>query len=145
MNLEQMWSKSKVVRGGSAKNVRRKIGTKMHNGGWLSNDVRDVIKLKHKAYMLTLYNKDAETRRSVNPYMDIMKEAKILIIRSKGKANKKFGRKMNDNLNGNNEWVWREMRKARNQQKNTCTNIKDVSGRVLVNDDDKGKMERIFR
>lgn len=39
-----------------------RIGTKAHNEGWWNNDARDVIKRKHKVYLLTLHNTYGEPK-----------------------------------------------------------------------------------
>lgn len=46
--------------------------------------------------------------------------------------------KLNNESNGN-KLFWEDVRKIRNQEKNVCTNLKDGTERILVND------ERIFR
>lgn len=73
-----------------------------------------------------VYSADEETKRmTMNTYMNVKNEAEKVIRRSKKGANNAFGKKMNDDPIKNKELFWKQVRKARNQEKNSYANIKD--------------------
>lgn len=59
---------------------------------------------------------------------------KKMVRRWETKEKEIFGRVMSDDPN-ENKLFWEELRKIKNQNKNTCANIKDMNGGVLVNDE----------
>lgn len=62
-----------------------------------------------------MYSKDK--RMHVNAYIDGKKEAKIVIGGSKRRANKTFGRKINDDWNKNKKLFRKKMRTVENKRK----------------------------
>ena len=66
------------------------------------------------------------------------REKKVIrcIIQGKKKVNKQFGKKMNEDVNGNRKLFWREMSNAKGGKVESRSRIKD-GNRMLVQWEDK--------
>ena len=76
--------------------------------------------------------------------MEAHREEKInvkrCIYQSKKKANEQFGRKMNEDVNGNRKLFWNEVSNAKGGKVEICSRIKDGNGRLVQGEDEVRKI-----
>ena len=65
---------------------------------------------------------------------------KRCIIQSKKKVNEQFGRKMNEDVNGNRKLFWKEMSNAKGGKVESCSRVKDGNGRLAQGEDGARKI-----
>ena len=63
-------------------------------------------------------------------YGSVQRKVKRCINQSKKKANEQFGRKMNEDLNGNRKLFWKEVSNVKGGKVESCSRIKDGYGRL---------------
>ena len=61
---------------------------------------------------------------------------KMCIYESKKKVNKQFGRKMNEDGNGNRKSFWKEVSNAKEGKDESCSRVKDGNGRLAQGEDE---------
>ena len=57
------------------------------------------------------------------------KKVKLCIYEGKKKVNEQFGRKMNEDVNGNRKLFWKEVSNVKGEKVESCSRIKDGIGR----------------
>ena len=72
------------------------------------------------------------------------KEVKSCIIQSKKKVNGQFGRKMNEDMNGNRKLFWREVSNAKGGKVESCSRVKDGNGRLVQGEDEVRKIWKSY-
>ena len=94
----------------------------------LSDEVRAAIRRKEAAWKV-LASSDEETKER---YMKLYREEKRLkgTYQNKKKVNEKFGRKMNEVVNGNRKLFWKEVSNVKGGKWENCSRIKDGNGRL---------------
>ena len=65
-------------------------------------------------------------------YREKKRKVKRCIYQSKKKVNEQFGRKVNQDVNGNMKLFWKEVGKANGRKVETCRKIKDGNGRLAL-------------
>ena len=58
------------------------------------------------------------------------RKVKRCVYQSKTKVNEQFGRKMNDDVNGNRKLFWKEVSNVKGGEVENCSKIKDGNGRL---------------
>lgn len=137
VDVGQMWMKFKEVIIDSAREVCgvARVGKRKLNAEWWSEDVRSAIEKKSQAYASTLQNVSREEReRRIHEYKKAKNEVKRIIKRSKREANENFGKKLSQDVNGNRKLFWKEVKKVKNEGKESCMGVKGKNGRVLVSE-----------
>ena len=75
---------------------------------------------------------DEETKeRCMEAYIEEKRKVKRCIIQSKKKANEQFGRKINNDVNGNRKLFWKEA---------SCSRVKDGNWRLAQGEDEGRKI-----
>ena len=64
----------------------------------------------------------------------------MCIYQSKKKVNEQFGRKINENVNGNKKLFWKEVSNAKRGKVESCSRIKDENGRLAQGEDEVRKI-----
>ena len=65
-------------------------------------------------------------------YKEEMRRVKMCIYQSKKEVNKQFGRKMNQDVNGNGKLFWKKVIKEDRGKVESCSKIKDRNGRLAT-------------
>ena len=63
-------------------------------------------------------------------YREEKRYVKRCIIQSKKKVNEQFGRKINEDVNGNRKLFWKEVSNVKGGKVKSCSRIKDRNGRL---------------
>ena len=80
-------------------------------------------------------NKETK-ERSMEMYREKKRKVKMCIYQSKKKLNEQFGRKMNEDVNGNWKLSWKEVSNAKGSKAESCSRIKDGNGRLAQGEDE---------
>ena len=141
MDLECMWDTFKKVLVSSARAVCgvASVGKRRFNTEWWSDEVRRAIEEKREAYLRWLKNGSEQDDRWEDEYKNAKSRVKRLIKKKKKEANESFGKKMNEDAIGNRKLFWKEVKKARNSERNSCVSVKDGSGRALSGEEEVKK------
>ena len=59
------------------------------------------------------------------------RKVKRCIYQRKKKVNEEFERKMNEDVNGNRKFFWKEVSNAKGGKVESCSRIKDGKGRLV--------------
>ena len=73
-------------------------------------------------------------------YGSIQRKVKRCIYQSKNKVNKQFGKKMNEDVNGNIKLFWKEVSNVRGGKVESCRRIKAKNRRLANGDDEVQKI-----
>ena len=68
------------------------------------------------------------------------RKVKMCIIESKNKVNEQFGRKMNEDMNGNMKLFWKEVSNAKGGKVESYNRINSGNGRLAQGDDEARKI-----
>ena len=68
------------------------------------------------------------------------RRVKRCIYQSKKKINEQFGRKMDEDMNGNRKLFWKEVSNVKGGMVESCNKIKDRNGRLAQGDDEMRKI-----
>ena len=79
--------------------------------------------------MLKAINEEAKDI-CMEAYREEKGKVKWCIIQSKKKVNEQFGRKMNEDVNGNRKLFWKEVSNVKGGKVERCSRIKDVNWRL---------------
>ena len=60
----------------------------------------------------------------------------MYIYQSKNKVNEQFGRKVNEDVNGNRKLFWKEVSNAKGGKVESCYRIKDGNGRLAQGEEE---------
>ena len=63
-------------------------------------------------------------------YREEKRKVKRCIIQCKKKVNEQFGRKVNEDVNGNRKLFWKEVNNVKEGNVETCSREKDGNGRI---------------
>ena len=89
-----------------------------------------------KLIKLVMAASDEETKeRCMEAYREKKRKVKKCIIQSKKKVNEQFGRKMNEDVNGNRKLFWKEVSNVKRGKVESCSRIKDGNGRLKQGED----------
>ena len=84
---------------------------------------------------------DEETKeRCMEAYRDDKIKVKRCIIQSKKKVNELFGRKINEDVNGNRKLFSKEVGNAKGGKVDSCSRVKDENGRLAQWEDEARKI-----
>ena len=74
-------------------------------------------------------NDEEPNERCMEAYRE-EKKVKRCIIQSKKKVNEQFGRKMNEDVNGNMELFWKEVSNTKRGKVESCSRVMDENGKL---------------
>ena len=73
--------------------------------------------------MLTASDKETKEKRMAE-YREKKRRVERCIIQSKKKVNEQFGRKMDEDVNGNRKLLWKEVSNAKGEKMKSCSKRK---------------------
>ena len=130
-NVMYMWKPAKWAMVESGREVCGSVG---EGGGnpksvWWNDQVKAAVKRKEDAWKEVLRTRDEDAREScLEVYKGEKKKVKRCIYQSKKEVQEQFGRKMNQDVNGNRKFFWKEVSKI-NGGKVKNSNREDGTGR----------------
>ena len=83
-------------------------------------------------------NEEAK-ERCMKAYREEKRNVKRCIIQSKNKVNEQFGKKTNEDVNGNRKLFWKKVSNVKGGKVESCGRIKDGNGRLVQGRDDYGR------
>ena len=87
-----------------------RVGGKNSKSVWWNNETEVAVRKKEAAWKEVLAaNNEEVNERYMEAYREEKKKVKTCIYQSKKKVNKQFGRKMNEDVNGNRKLFWKEV------------------------------------
>ena len=102
-----------------------------------------MVKIKESAWKEVLVARDEDAKeRCLKVYKEEKRKAKRYIYQSKEEVQEQFGRKMNQDVNGNRKLFWNEVSKENGGKVENCSNIKDENGRLAL---EEVEMQRIWK
>ena len=125
-NVEHMWKQVKWAMVESAREVCDSVRVRGKNTKSVcrNNDVKAPVRRKE-----VLGARDEEAKeRCMEAYREEKRKIKRCIYQSRKKVNEQFGRKMNEDVNGNRKLFWEEVSNAKGGKVKSCSRIKDVNG-----------------
>ena len=75
---------------------------------------------------------EAAKERCMEAYREEKRKVKRYVYQSKNEANEQFGRKMNEDVNGNRKLFWKEVSKANEGKVESCRRVKGGNGRLVM-------------
>ena len=85
---------------------------------FLNDEIKVAVRRKEAAWKEVLAASDEETKeRCMEVYREEKRKVKRCIILSKKKVNEQFGRKMNEDVNGNRKQFWKEVSNAKGEDR----------------------------
>ena len=99
-----MWKQVKWAMVENAKEVcgSVRVGGKNPKSVWWNNEIKPAVRRKESAWKGVLATSDEETKeRCIEVYREVKRNVERYIIESKKKVNEQFGKKMNEDINGN--------------------------------------------
>ena len=98
---------------------------------WWNDEIKVPVSRKEASWKGVLTSSDEETiERCMEAYREEKRKIKRCIIQSKKKVNEQFGRKMNEDVNGNRKLFWKEVSNAKGRKVESCSRIKNGNGRL---------------
>ena len=84
-----------------------RVGGKNPKSVWWNDETKAEVRRKEASWKGVLAACDEETKeRCMEAYREEKRKVKRCIIQSKKKVNEQFGRKMNEDVNGNRKLFW---------------------------------------
>ena len=105
---------------------------------WWNNWVKAAVKRKE---VLVARDEDAR-ERVLEFYKEEKREVKMCIYQSKEEVQEQFGRKMNQDVNGNRKWLWKEESKVNGGKVENSNRIKNGNGWLTL---EEGEVQRIWK
>ena len=108
-----------------------RVGGKDPNSVWWNDEIKAAVRRKEDTWKGVLAASDEEAEeRCIEAYRKEEKKVKRCIIQSKKKVKEQFGKKMNEDVNGNRKLFWKEMSNAKGGKVESCSRVKDGNGRL---------------
>ena len=79
---------------------------------------------------------DEVKERCMEVYREEKRKSKRCIYQSKKKVNEQFGRKMNEDVNGNRKYFLKEVSNVKGGKVDSCSKIRDGNGRLAQREDE---------
>src|SRR5678816_1679135 len=136
---EQIWEQMKEAIVSSAKEVCgcAKVGSKNDNSEWWNEEVKKAVKNKKEAWLNVLKaNDEVSKERCLEFYKEEKRNTKRCIRRRKQEVNEQFGRRMNEDIQGNRKLFWKEARKVKNENKGNLLRIMNRDGAFVTDEMD---------
>ena len=110
-----MWEQVKWEMVESAREVcgSVRVGRKTPKSAWWNNEIKAAIRRKKAAWKGMLAASDETKERCMEAYREEKRKVIRCIIQSKKKVNEQFGRKMNEDVNGNRKLFWKKVSNAK--------------------------------
>ena len=113
--------------------VSVRVGGKNPMSVWWNDEVKAAVKRKDAAWNAALGARDEEVKeRCLEVHKEENRKVKSCIYQSKNEVNKQFGRKMNQDVNGNRKLFWEEASKVNRGKMDNCRTIKNGNGRLVL-------------
>ena len=117
------------------------MGRKNPKSVWWNNEIKAAVRRKEAAWKGVLAASDEKTKeRCMEAYREQKRRVKGCIIQSKKKVNEQFGRKTNEDVNGNRKLLWKEVSSAKGEKVESCSKVKDVNWRLAQGEDGARKI-----
>src|SRR5678815_1288391 len=139
VDTEQIWGQMKEAIVSSAKEVCEctKVGSKNVNSEWWNEEVMKAVKGKKEAWLNVLKaNDEVSKERCLELYKEEKRNTKRCIRRRKQEVNEQFGRRMNEDIQGNRKLFWKEARKVKNENKGNLLRIMNRDGAFVTDEMD---------
>ena len=102
------------------------VGGKNPKSVWYNDEVKAAVRRKE-----VLPASDEEVKeRCMEKYREEKRKVKRCIYQGKRKVNEEFGKKRNEDVNGNRKLFWKEVSTAKGGKVESCSIIKDGNGRL---------------
>ena len=116
------------------------MGEKPQSVGW-NNEIKAAVRRKETAWKGVLATNDEETKeRGMEAYREDTRKDKKCIIQSKKKVNEPFRREINEDVNGIRKLFWKEVSNEKRAKVESCSRVKDGSGRLAQREDEARKI-----
>ena len=128
-NVEKMLERVKRAKVDSAREVygSARVEGKNPKNIWLNEVIKAAINRKMAAWMEVLGARDKVVKdRRMEVYKEEKRKVKRCIYQSKKEANEQFGRKVNQDVDGNIKSFWKEVSKLNEGKVESCSRINDV-------------------
>ena len=103
--------------------------------------IKAAVRRKEAAWKGVLAASDEETKeRYMEAHREEKRNVKRCIIQSKKKVNEQFGRKMNEDKNGNKKLFWMEGSNEKGGKVESCSRVKGRNERLTQREDDARKI-----
>ena len=112
-----------------------RIEGKKSKSVWWNEEVKAVVRRKESAWKQALAVSDEEKKRCLEAYSKERRKVKRCIYQRKKKVNEQFGKKMDEDVNGNRKLLWNKMRYVK-----SCSRIKDGNERLEQKEDEVGRI-----
>src|SRR5678816_3363100 len=114
-----------------------KVGSKNVSCEWWNEEVMQVVKSKKEAWLNVLKANDEDSKeRCLEVYKEEKRNTKRCIHRRKEEVNEQFGRRMNEDIQGNRKLFWKEARKVKNENKGNLLRIMNRNGAFVTDEMD---------
>ena len=130
-NVEHLWEQVKQAIVESAREVcgSVRLGGKNPKSVWWNYEIKTEDRRKEAAWkVLTASNEEAK-ERCMEEYREEKRKVKRCIYQSRKKMIEQFGKKMNEDGNGNRKLFWKEVSNAKEGKVESCSRIKDGNAR----------------
>ena len=108
---------------------------------WWNEQVKAEIKRKEDAWKVVLGARDEDVRENcLEVYKEEKRKVRRCIYRSKKEIQEQFGRKVNQDVNGNRKLFWKEVSKANGGKVENSNRIKDGNGRLVREEAEVGRI-----
>ena len=136
--VENMWEMVKSLRG-----VRLRVGGRNPKSVWWNNEIKTAVKRQMADWKEELGGRDDDSKeRCMETYKEEKRKVERYIYQSKKKVNEQFGRKINEDLNGNRKLFWKEVSYVKGGKVESCSRVKDRSGRLAKGEDE---VQRVWK
>ena len=93
-----------------------RIEGKKSKSVWWNEEVKAVVRRKESAWKQALAVSDEEKERCLEAYSKERRKVKRCIYQRKKKVNEQFGKKMDEDVNGNRKLLWNKMRYVKSRE-----------------------------
>ena len=138
-NIEEIWTFFKEISIKVAREVCGTCRTNYHKKqtAWWNNDIREHIKLKKKKWKKYLNNRTADNYEEYKKQRRIVKD---VVAAEKRKSWEEFGKKIEEQSNGNQKLFYKVLKSIRKGKDKQTTTLKNADGEILT--DEKAIMKR---
>ena len=110
---------------------------------WWNDQIKAAVKRREDAWKEVLGSRDKDAgERCLEVYKEEKRKVKRCIYQRKEEVQEQFGRKMNQDVNGNKKLFKKEVSKANGRKVENFNRIKDVNGSLVL---EEAEVRRIWK